>query len=48
MTEHCNICNDETYHKVIRKFKILGGEKVWVACEKCNNIKLRVITNDSQ
>jgi len=48
MSEYCIMCKEDTYHKVIKEFKTLKGKKVWVACEKCNNIKLRVIENDSR
>ena len=45
--EHCEKCNKETYHKVIRRFPTPKGHKVWVSCSECNNIKLRVMENDS-
>jgi len=41
--EYCDKCKTETYFKVIRTFPIPGGKKVWVSCEKCNSIKVRVI-----
>jgi uncharacterized Zn finger protein len=45
--EDCVKCKTKTYHRVIREFPTLKGKKVWVSCEKCNNIKLRVINNDN-
>jgi RNase P subunit RPR2 len=41
--EYCDKCKTETYFKEIRRFPIPNGKKIWVSCEKCNSIKVRVI-----
>jgi len=46
--EYCEKCKSEQHFSQIRVFPILNGKKVWVSCDNCNNIKVRVIKNDSQ
>jgi hypothetical protein len=41
--EYCEKCKENTYHKQIRSFPTPTGRRVWVSCEKCNNIKVRVV-----
>ena len=41
--EYCDNCKKLTRFKEIRRFKIPNGNKIWVACEECNAIKLRIV-----
>lgn len=41
--EYCEKCKENTYHRIIRHFPIPNNKhRIWVACEKCNTIKVRI------
>ena len=44
--EYCDKCKEYTKFREIRSFPIPNGKKVWISCEKCNNIKVKVIKNE--
>jgi uncharacterized Zn finger protein len=41
--EYCNKCKSEQKFREVRRFPIPNGYKVWVSCNNCNAIKLRVV-----